>query len=180
MIVTEVQQGSTSNALTLHSSAVHPTDYGATNVGKSQLTEKKNDASAKVERVFYIFKSFTVAVAFGGAATAWEFPPHTIHFFTVLGFCIFPIVERLKNAIDKSKIIFSILQKKKEMSKEQALALLNVPMERASDSNFIVAQYVKLIKEATPRTNLGQSPLAVGVYKLLEDIKQAYAIATTN
>lgn len=67
--------------------------------------------------------------------------------------------------------------KKKEMSKVEALELLNIPMDRASDFAFIDGQYRRLIQKLTPRVNLNQSPLGIQVNKMLESIIQVHSIA---
>jgi len=162
------------SALVVHSSADQAADGG-----KLIKTDSQKFASAKEMETYTVVKSLTGAAAFGGVATSWKLPKPAVFAATVIGACIFPIVSNIKKWADVA-LFSSMPQKKKEMSKEQALALLNVPEDRVSDFEFIDAQYRKFIQQTTPKVDLGQSPLAAGVNELLEDIKQAYAIAKTN
>lgn len=152
--------------------------YSPSDPKNSKISAKDRSRDASDAMVKKIVLSFICAKGFGIIAASWKLPPHEIYGYAVLGALIFPFMATLmNNGRADSTPISHTPPRKKKMSKLDALKLLNVPIEKANDSEFIDAQYTKLIQKLTPKINLGQSPFARRIDQLLEDIKQAYLIA---
>lgn len=90
----------------------------------------------------------------------------------VAGACIIPLIGRIMQS--KTSI------KQKQMSQEDALKILNVPLERARDLPFIEAQYKLSIARTTPKRPFGPSPMLTMTNQMLAGIHLAYKTVTAQ
>lgn len=119
-------------------------------------------------KILLVFQTCSMGLVFAGVALSLELATPVVVIFMFVGLSVIPLIQRINQRALSSIPVA-------QMSRKEALSLLNIPTERANDTAFIETQYKTAKERVTPRMPLG-GPMKVQVDALLIEIDKAYAV----